>query len=379
MSSLDELARSIDVGAAEPYLRLRGWELAREGQLGNRWRLRCDDGTRNIAVPHRDLDVEDRRHMFVAVLSVLAEVERREPGVIARDLREAAYDLVEFRLVAAALSAGEMPLHAAPELTRGALEAFQAAARAEISPRPHYAQGQLPAEAKSFVNDAVMARPEPGSVILRIRAPLAPELSQTQIAGLSANEMSGVEGFDRRVLKRLVEGVRAAKVAVHRDPTTFDDEVDEDIEEGLSANLCDALVKLSGAKSDIKAKIELRVRWALTQPSSFLDAEVLVERGEIGQLPRIAKALKQIQPLPGATVQGPVVQVRHLPGDEAAIVVINAFVQGRERQVRMELHAPDWRTAAEAQIAEAEIRATGTLERAGTTRELTSPTAIKRV
>jgi hypothetical protein len=71
--------------------------------------------------------------MLVAVLQTLAEIEDRSPLLIARDLREAGSDLIEFRLTAEPLRVGEMPLRAAPELTGGAYGALQAAARAELA------------------------------------------------------------------------------------------------------------------------------------------------------------------------------------------------------------------------------------------------------
>jgi hypothetical protein len=312
--------------------------------------------------------------MFASVLDVLADVERRDPLAIARDLSDAPYDLVEFRLIGEHLSHGEMPLRAAPELTRGAYEAVQAAARAELARRAHYAQGTLPTQVRAFVDKTVLAGTESGSVILRVRAPAAmPPKAQTEIDGV-------FESFERRAVVRLMGGVTAAKTAAHRDLAAAGEDIfEEDIDDGLSANLCDALLKLSGASTGLDARIALRIRWALTRPGPSPASQVDVEQSEVGQLPRVAEILKQIEPSPDTTVTGPVVQIRRQPGDPEGVVIINADVDSRVRQVRMHLELSDYEAAADAHIKQQEIRATGTLERAGTTRELINPTGLVAV
>jgi hypothetical protein len=371
MTSLFDIATQVEPAAAEPYLRAHGWELVHQGELGNRWRLRRDVRTRNIAVPLPSIDKEDQWRMLAAVLQTLSEVEERSPAMVARDLREAAYDLVEFRLIADSLTNGEIPLNAAPELTRGALEAIQSAARAEVAPRAHYA-GRLPSEVEAFLSGAVLAGTERGSVILRVRSPMTKLPREPEIDGLAR-----FDSFARRATRRLIDAVQAAKTASHRDPATLSaDILEEDVDGGLSANLCDALHHLSGAKAGLDARIDLRVRWSLTQPMSTPESEIFVERGEVAELERVAKILKEIQPRPGTTVAGPVVQIRHEPGGQESAVLINADVDGKVRSVRMHLGHADWKIAAEAHIQERQVRATGTLERAGTARELTKPSGI---
>lgn len=372
MNSIFDIAQSLDPDAAEPYLRAHGWELAHQGELGNRWRLRTDATVRNVAVPLPLLDDDDRGRMFVSVLMTLAEIEQRDPKLIARDLREAASDLVEFRIVAEPLENGEIPLKAAPELTGGAYAALQAAARSEFARRPHYAQGNLPAGVRRFVEAAKLVGTDKGSVILRVRPPAPDEPRQATIEGVDAPAP-----FERRVAQRLVEGVRAAKTAAHRDPAQVDlDGLDGDIEEGLSANLCDALVDLSGKRSGLDARVAVRVRWALTRPADEPATVVELDRGEIGRLPAVAAILKQIDPLPNSTVTGYVTRFHRELGGDVGEVWLNADLDGELRRVRVELERSDYELAMQAHSAEREVRVVGTLERAGHAREVTDPTSF---
>jgi hypothetical protein len=375
VTDLFDIARTIEPEAAEPYLRAGGWELVREGKLGNRWRLREDTTVRNVAVPLPALDEHDRAAMLVSVLETLADIEHRSPVKVARDLRDANNDLLEFRVVSSEIEHGEIPLRAAPELTQGAFEAIQAAARSAVAPRPHYAAGTLPAVVRRFVDDAKLAGTEKGSVVLVIRAPMTPVVQQESIEGLEEPSP-----FERRVVDRLVHGVRAAKAAAHRDLAAADpDSFDEDIGDGLSANLCEALSKLAGEASGLEGRLDLRVRWALTRPSDERSTTVEVERGELGRLDEIATVLKQIQPIPNTTVRGPVVRLARQPGEPEGTIDIQADIDGRTKVVRMHLERSDYDLAWTAQSTERELEATGILERAGQIRELTHVTWLQVV
>jgi len=304
--------------------------------------------------------------MLAGVLEVLTEVEHRDANVIAREVANAAFDLLEFRLVAEQLSSGEIPLKAAPELTAGAFEAVQAAARAAVTPRPHFRQGALPSAVRSFIEDAVLAGTARGSVILRVRPPAIEQPSQVSFEGLE-----DADSFERRAMNRLLHGMLAAKTATHRDPTSVDlDALDEDVEHGLSANLCEALLKLAGTRTGINASVYVNVRWALTRPANEPVSRVSLDRRELAQLERVAEILKEIEPEPDVTVVGPVTATKREPGDATGTIHIHAELDGRVRTVRVELERSDYDVALQAHTNEQEISVTGTLERTGTTREL---------
>lgn len=361
--------------STEPYLKSRGWELLRQGELGNRWRLVVGDAVRNVAVPHPDLDEEDQRAMYSSLLRTLADVERRDAHLINRDMVAAASDLVEFRLIADELQNGEMPLRAAPELTSGAFEALQSAARAEVARRAHYRQGTLPAQVKTFVEGATLAGTEAGSVILQVRTPAQTTPAQETFEGLPA-----LPSFERRAVMRLVKGLQAAKTAAHRDPAEMDLNVlDDDVEDGLSANLCQALVKLSGETSEIEAQVIVRVRWALSHPADEEATNIEVERGELARLPDIARILKRIEPIPNTTVQGPTTRFERGPGEDTGWVTLTTEVDGRVRPVRIQVDRSDYDLAWTAHSSERELRATGTLERAGRSSEIVEPQSLEIV
>jgi hypothetical protein len=176
-----------------------------------------------------------------------------------------------------------------------------------------------------------------------------------------------------------VDGLRAAKTAAHFDlaGAELDDELfDQEIEDGLSANLCEALIKLAGEKSRLDGRLALRVRWALTRPTGERATTVEIERGEISRLHEIAEILKRIEPIPDATVRGPVVRLAREPGEEHGRIEIHADIDGRTKLVRILVDLSDYQLAWTAHVGDREIAATGVLERAGKVRELTNVTRL---
>lgn len=373
MTSILDLTRDLDPTVAEPYLRATGWELAHQGKLGNRWSLDDSRGRRTVAVPVPRLDEEGRSLMFVDVLQTLAEIEQRSVEAVARDLVEASSDLMEFRVIGSDFHHGEMPLRAAPELTKGAYGALQAAARAEVARRAHYAQGALPVSVRSFLEHAALTGTARGSVVMRVRPPHPPEPQQPILDG--AEEFVP---FERRVTMRLVEAVKAAKAATHADLVDID-ALDDEIDEGLNANLCDALLDLSGVSAGYDAHVALRIRWALTRPVGEATTEVEITRAELARLPEVAAVLKQIDPQPNTLVKGLVTRVKRQPGDDVGSIWILAELEGKVRSVKIDLDRVDYERALLAHGSDLEVRAVGTLERAGLVRELVDPTAFEIV
>jgi hypothetical protein len=372
MTRFDESLKAIELRAAAPYLEVRGWHLEKAGTLGDRWALDVGGIRRNIAVPRGSADPEDRLSMLLTVVRTLGEVEQRDPELIVRDLESAANDIVEFRVRGDDFSEGEIPLFSAPEMTGGVLESLQAAARAEVSRRPFYRQGQIPAQVRSFLDEAKLGTAK-GSVILRVRPP-APEWEpQESFEGLPRPDT-----YERRVVRRLIEGVKAAKAAAHSDPTGLDiDALDESVDQGLSANLCHGLSRVGGGGTDPQTTVQLRVRWSLLEPSDEPATSVEIYSSELQRFDAVAQILRGVEPRPNYTVVGPVTQLKKNPGDSDGRITLDAEVDQKVRSVNIEVGAEDYELAAKAHLADTEISATGLLEHAGRSRELTHVTAFE--
>jgi len=382
MSAVNGDLAAIDPRAAAAYLALAGWERTNRGELGDRWRYAGGPRARNVAVPSDRLDESDRATMLARVVGVLEEVEGRPPERISADLREADSDLVSFRVVAPSVSRGELPLTAAPAMLNGALEAMKAGARAEMGRRAFYSGGQVPVSVQQFLNGARVGPTEAGSVIVTVRSkvePSTPDQAQGALIAEAERPPSEVP-FGRRALRRLLSGVRAAKTAAHREVTELDasDAFDDEIEDGLSANLCEALTDLA-TKDDageLDAQVTVGVRWALFHPSDEPRTMLEMTTPELKTMSDIATRLRNIGPIPDQRLSGHVRELNREPGERDGTVRVSADIEGRLAVVKLSLAAPDYDIALRAHGENREIEFTGTLEKAGKIWEILAPTAI---
>ncbi|MDQ3669127.1 MAG: hypothetical protein M3377_02435 [Actinomycetota bacterium] len=382
MSPLQDDLAAVSPEAAAAYLTVAGWERTNRGELGERWRYAGGARVRNVALPGEQLDQADRATMLARVLRVLEEVESRPLERIAADLRDADRDVVRFRVVAPGLTRGELPLTSAPEMLAGAREALRAAGRAEVGPRAFYSGGQVPTPVLNLLDGARVGPTEAGSVIVNVLSKL--ELTtrdHAQGALVSEAERPPVEvPFARRALRRLLSGVRAAKSASHRDATELDapDAFDDDIQDGLSANLCEALTDLA-TKDDageLDAQVTVDVRWALSYPSDEPRTLLEMTTPELKTMNGIATRLRNITPIVDQQLSGYVRELSREPGQDDGMVRVSADIEGRLAVVKLHLAAPDYDTALRAHGENREIEFTGTLEKAGKIWEITAPTAI---
>lgn len=374
-----EHLETLDPLAAACYLQLKGWDLVRSGELGDKWQLSSLNGRRNVAVPRGELDSHDRASMFSAVLQVLTEVEQRSASEILGDLRFADCDLVRFRIESADLHDGEIPLLAAPDMLQGALDAIGAAGRAEIQRRAVYSGGPLPSQVKSFIDSARVAPAEKGSVILNIRSRIGRDsIRQTSMLPDSQRPAADVP-FSRKALQRLISATRSAKSATRLESARLSepDALDEEIESGLSANLCDAIGHLAGSQTELDATVTVGVRWSLFMPSDEPVSSVELMRGELQSLASVATTLRAIQPRFDHPVSGFVRHLDRLPGEPFGNVRVQTDIDGRLATVKLGLSESDYEMAVQAHLTNRELRFVSTLEKAGRMWEAINPSDVQ--
>ena len=113
-------------------------------------------------------------------------------------------------------------------------------------------------EATGFVNQVRLGQTEQGSFVVTLLTPVVPP----PVPALFSDLEDGDAPIERRITRRLTEALgvtrKATEKAASGDGTEFDDAVTG----GVSANLCEALVKLIGPFPTL----DVGVTWARTRP-----------------------------------------------------------------------------------------------------------------
>jgi hypothetical protein len=330
------------------YLKSSGWRLLDENDTWARFSRTFDNNNVVLRVPLRP-DAIDYERRVEELLMNLERVEQRSIEHLMRDVKASSSDLIRIRLLGAdkgriSVSQGALAF----EWTRDLL---LAAACAAVKPRPFYHKAK-PKQATEYLDRAKFGPTEAGSFVLTVESPVTPELkNQTKLPGIDDIP------FGRQVSLTLARATSAVRRAVDRSSVAGSSEyLISSVSEGVTANLCDALMGLLET-TGLQSAIELKFRWA---SSRAVDANtprmVAFDTNTTTFLDSFSKTLKKQSMEQGVTLRGHVEMLRSRDpnqGGEITLKVDSAIDVEKpskiyERMVHMELQAHAYREATDA-------------------------------
>jgi hypothetical protein len=358
----------LDPGGPQPrnirlYLRMHGWE--REGSASDQpgiWRLPTDDGTYEVLAPSSrgTGDFKDRVSELLRTVSI---VEDRSPAEILRDLATQAFDVQYIRTEYGG-PPGTAPLRDTADAYSAVQGIVAAAATSLDDPRP-VLPPQRPGPTANLLRRVLAGPTGEGSYIISVWTPIPPRLTPDEDAVLF--EMDD-EPYERRVTTHLHTALVSARDAV-RDVLNDSGGVERFVElapAGVSANLCESLVALSGQNN---APFDVQFAWALDRPIPVSEPSI---RFESETLPILSEAARVIRSLLPQEVQmrGQVVRLHregNLGSGEVTIsgVAISDTIE-RPRRVLVSLSEPDYQLAIRAHREYIDVDITGILVERGT-------------
>jgi hypothetical protein len=359
----------IDPADAEQYLRARGWELVHGGDWASRWRLASLAGRRTLVVPI-SREPDDFLDVFRTFVLRLAEVEARDPSEVVIDLRNVVRDILRLRIVTPRAARGEVPLAYGAILFAAARDLVSSAARTAATGSRAVYPGRPPVRVTQLLNDVSLGQTAKGSYVVTLLSPAERQMS------LEFGEAGGPahEAFERTTVRRLLAATAVARDAANREGVLDEDALDEEIELGLSANLCEALARMSD--DEVPATVHLQVTWAAVQGIPDAPDEVTLSPGELARLRTIGAALRRLSPRDDFVLRGWVESLKFDGlGEKSGQVTLKADIEGRQRSVRVELEDEAF-LLAKRLAGEGFLTARGTLEKAGRYWVLTDPRDI---
>ncbi len=352
------------------YLAANGWrEVERRPGRFTIWEYK--DGQPRVMVPAAQ-DFADYALRIYAVLEALENVEHRSQPELVKDILALFADILRVRHQAEGSPDGSIPLRAGVDLIKHAQDLLLAAAAAAVTPRPlFYAKKPEPAEA--YLRRARLGQTERGSFVVTIISPM-------YVSAPLFGELAVPEPFERQVTRTLMGSVAAAAEAARQS------EALEDIgpfrgvvAQGVSANLCDALIALN-EETDAVA-IDISAKWAPGRdlPHPAEPDNVRIPRKLVPALREASRILKEGAAPEPILLIGAITDLHsewriQREGHEAAgMITVVGPAGGRVRRVRLSLPMPDYLRAVEAHRKGDLIRVRGILTRAGNYFELLSP------
>ncbi|WP_328728724.1 hypothetical protein [Streptomyces griseoaurantiacus] len=366
-----EEALTLTPGTVRRYLSGKGWRAERDLSGAELWERPTADGPEP---PYEVLVPWERRRDYAGriadILETLSVVEARRPGEILREMRLPPVDWQFLRLVPPGPS-GTAPLLDLVSALTGLKELHTAAASSALNPQP-VQPGQKPQAVKDHVAAVRLDQTRVGSYVLAAHTPLpSPPASPwpslfDHDAFPDGPEPQRHEPFARKVSRTLFAGATcayaAAEQSVRRD-TLADFAVYA--EAGLSANLCEALVRIAGEE---RRGFSLAFAWSAEVRMEQASPPVELTPRHVEALEEGAKDLRQrLGREPEAVLHGVVTRLRGQGARDATIYgSLLREDASRVRSVRVDLRPEDVDKATVAWRNGLEVAVTGDLEPYGT-------------
>ncbi|WP_445280037.1 hypothetical protein [Streptomyces sp. DSM 118148] len=372
-----EEAATLAPGVVRRYLSGKGWNAERDLSGAELWEWKPRD---EPGPPYELLVPVMRRRDYAGrvadILETLAVVESRRPGDILREMRLPPVDWQFLRLVPPGPS-GTAPLLDLVSALSGLKDLHTAAASSALTPQA-VQPGQKPQVVKDHVAAVRLDQTRVGSYVIAAHTPL-PERSAggregRAVQGSLFNDAEPsrhgpppAEPFARTVSRMLFAGVTCAREAAER--TLADDSVshfEHLTRAGLSANLCEALVRIAGEE---RRDFSLAFAWSSEMPVEQPSPPVAISHRQVEALEAVARDLRErLGREENAVLNGVVTKLRRdVTPHEATIY--GSFLHEdvlRQRSVRVELRAEDIDNAADAWRRGLEVAVAGDLEPRGT-------------
>jgi hypothetical protein len=218
-----------------------------------------------------------------------------------------------------------------------------------------------------YLSDVRMGQTEQGSYVLTMLSPVVPELKSQQ------HELLPSEPFQRVVIRTLVSALAslesaAQTAAMNGDMAPFTNAV----RDGVSANLCDAVVGLARAAGG--DALDVLVTWSPTRPVEGKS----IERAHVGAdtVPIIEEASRHFRdtaPVDDFELEGFVTRLDRGPDASEGDVTVEGVVEDRMRRVVVRLPAIDYSRAVRAHNERLKVKCQGELIRAGRGHRLENP------
>lgn len=328
---------SVSLHDFRAYLECTGW--MQNGTIPNVasiWHRseQSDDGA-EILLPESQI-VRDYWDGLLDAVVKLARFERKATEQMVQELSTFFCDQVSIRVIADDVEGGTIPLVDGVKLNEKGRDLMVAAVLSTVSKRRNFS-GTRPAEATVYLSGLRLGQTEIGSYVVNIITPVA----RRQEAQRELEDTP----FGRVVTTNLALGLHALCSAVR----TYDDnpsrsELDDAVAKGASANMCDALIGLSGEHQQRAFSISLSlskdVQYGGDVPRLF---DFRVE--DVRTLREMANYYRDNYVRTGFTAEGFVKKLDRDPASDIGFITITADVNGFEKNIEFELAEEQYKVA----------------------------------
>ncbi|MCU8073755.1 hypothetical protein ACGMNB_16870 [Shewanella oncorhynchi] len=334
ISQLKNITHNIPPKNLECYLRSNGW--VPDGDVFGQatiWHRREEGFFDFEVIQPTSINIKGYQQRILDAVNSLSEFENRSPLKIIRAIDNFFSDSVKIRVVHADVEEGTIPIDDGVLLIEKSRDLLAATTLSTFRNKAHFT-GQRNTDVQNFIKQLRLGQTEVGSFVVNLIAPIV-ESFDAQLDQDKISITRAVTNNLSRSLLALENGIKSYQ----NTESVF--ELESIVESGVSANLCDALVGLSGTAKTRSFTISIYLAGAeadiQNMPKQFNFCSEQVPTLELA-----SAFYKGNYVIKAYEAFGLVSRMTHLPDDDFGEITVRSLVRGVEKNVVMQLALNDY-------------------------------------
>lgn len=355
ISSKINKLHGITAASLERYLLLKGWE--RDYNFKNKNLMVFDylNKQKRIAIPSSE-KYDDFFVNLNELLKAVSVFEQRSIDKIVKEILTVYFDRMEFRIVSSLSQDGKLPLDYAADCIEGLKELILYSACAEQNNQPICFRATN--FAKGYLENFKLAQTEAGSFVINIDIQVVDEQNEQ----MTFAECLPPSPFEHKIVERIYTAISQINDAVEQNKS-ISDMATIAYETGITANMCDALMKMKPVAGDAEIDTAIRYASALTHKISE-ENNIIIKNNHFYVIDELAKIYRDKVLYQDVVATGMVKSLSKRDVEYVTEKTIRLFtrIDGQYRSVVIELSDEDYRVACDAHRDEQEVEVAGELD-----------------
>ena len=346
----NDALQAVSPDALAAYARAAGW--AKVESYGKYSDVYAAKGLPEIILP-RTQRLGDYASVVAQLIKIFTRVAERDELALYRDLVNANRDVVRVR--AGGGDDGSLTVNDGVDLIDGSRDMLLAAACSLRERQPLYRAGANK-EATDLLSRVRLGQTEQGSFVVALVISIPPP-----IPTLFDDFEDRDAPIERRMTKRLIEALGAARSATESTIAGDRGAFAKAVDMGVSANLCEALDRMISPFRTL----DVSVTWSRTRPMESAWQSVGFAKADAAILREAARSFRDREPQPDRILSGPIHRLRRDEWESDGVVTMRALVDGQWKSVKVYARRTDYDRLTEAHRQKSEVAMRGDLEQYG--------------
>ena len=347
----NDALQAVSPDALSAYARAEGW--SKIESYGAHSDVYAAERLPEVILP-RTQRLGDYANVVARLIEIFANVAERDELSLYRDLVTANRDVVRVR--GGESDDGNLTVNNGVDLLGGSRDMLLATACSLREPQPLYRAGANK-EAADLLNRVRLGQTEQGSFVVVLLIPVVPPPIPTWLPDPDYHDVP----IERQMTTRLTEALAATREATESTVVGEGEAFAKAVAKGVSANLCEALVKLI----DPFPTVDVSVTWARTRPMKPAREIVRFANVDVPILREAARSFRGREPQPDMCLIGPIHRLHRDEWEKNGVVTMRAIVDSKWRSVKVYAKRTDYNRLTEAHKENAQVVMTGDLEQYG--------------